>query len=136
MTGKFVASTLAAAALIVAAPSFAHPGGGGGGGMGAGLGAHGGFGGPGMGVQVRDTARVNSQGPFHASDIGISHANENSVLYGTTRSPTIRSHRGKAALRNSTGVTKRTAARTHSRGPAHAADKALQKANENSVLYN
>jgi hypothetical protein len=32
----------------------------------------------------RDDARINSEGPEHASPTGIAHANENSVLAGTT----------------------------------------------------
>jgi hypothetical protein len=38
----------------------------------------------GVGRMNRDDARINSQGPDHASATGIAHANENSVLAGTT----------------------------------------------------
>jgi hypothetical protein len=37
-----------------------------------------------MGVTTRDSARLNSQGPMHASPTGIAHANQNSVLVGTS----------------------------------------------------
>ena len=69
-----------------------HGGGGGGGGghgdtgSGGGLGDHGGGMGDldGVGRMSGDDARINSQGPDHASATGIAHANENSVLAGTT----------------------------------------------------
>jgi len=37
-----------------------------------------------FGSITRDDARMNSKGPDHASPTGIAHANENSVLAGTT----------------------------------------------------
>lgn len=37
-----------------------------------------------IGVQTRDQARMNSQGPANASATGVAHANSNSVLAGTT----------------------------------------------------
>jgi hypothetical protein len=39
---------------------------------------------------MRDDARINSQGPANASATGIAHANENSVLAGTTPSSRVR----------------------------------------------
>jgi hypothetical protein len=61
--------------------------------MGPGMGSFGGMsdfghsmqnGGGDLGSSMRDQARMNSQGPAHASATGIAHANENSVLAGTT----------------------------------------------------
>jgi sporulation protein YlmC with PRC-barrel domain len=43
------------------------------------------------GSMMRDQARMNSQGPAHASATGIAHANENSVLAGTTATRTATS---------------------------------------------
>ena len=37
-----------------------------------------------MGITTRDSARLNSQGPMHASPTGIAHANQNSVLAGAS----------------------------------------------------
>jgi sporulation protein YlmC with PRC-barrel domain len=64
-----------------------------GGGMGAGMG--GGIGNAGMGnsfgIQTRDASRINSQGPNYASPTGIAHANQNSVLAGTSTTTTTSS---------------------------------------------
>jgi hypothetical protein len=116
MLRKVFLSALASAAMIPAAALAQHgggPGGGGGhgGGPPAGMGGSanaGGFGagGPGMGNSgmnnghmgggmsdvgetTRDQARLNSQGPEHASQTGIDHANANSVLAGTTATRTV-----------------------------------------------
>ena len=95
---------LASAAIIPAAA--AHPGGGGGppagvgssgnaGGLGGGLGnlgVGGGFGAMnGIGQTMRDQGRLNSQGPANASATGIAHADQNSVLSGTTATTTVTS---------------------------------------------
>jgi hypothetical protein len=64
-----------------------------GGGFGAGgMGNPGGMGGiSDTGSMMRDQARMNSQGPAHASQTGIDHANQNSVLAGTSSTKTVRS---------------------------------------------
>lgn len=109
MHRKLILTALASAAVLCGGQALAAsgPGGGGGGGgpgggggHGGGMGDHGGGGGgmgnmgagaahgddfgAGMGAMNRDDARLNSQGPEHASATGIAHANENSVLAGTT----------------------------------------------------
>jgi len=95
-------------AAIVPAAAFAQHGPGGGGGPPAGAGGGGnaggfGPGGPGgfgngalggindMGSTMRDMGRLNSQGPNYASPTGISHANQNSVLAGTSATTTVTS---------------------------------------------
>lgn len=110
MSRKIILCALASVAMIPAAALAQHgggPGGGGGppGGMGGpgnaggfghggpgGMG-NGGFGGNGgmsdIGSTMRDQARMNSQGPAHASQTGIDHANANSVLAGTTAARTV-----------------------------------------------
>jgi hypothetical protein len=104
MPRKSFIAVLGTAAVILATPALAHPGGGAGGpaGMG-GMGNAGGFGpgGPGgmgnagdhMGMpggmnDMRDTARMNSQGSEHASPTGIANANQNSVLFPGTAATT------------------------------------------------
>jgi len=44
-----------------------------------------------IGSTMRDQARMNSQGPAHASPTGIANANANSVLAGTTATRTVTS---------------------------------------------
>lgn len=53
-----------------------------------------------------------------------------------TSSPVVAQGRGggQGGGNSSTGVTTRTDARANSQGPAHAADRALERANQNSVL--
>lgn len=91
-----------ALALMIPTAALSHPGGGGGGGMGmGGMGGPpagmGGMGNPGMGgisdmgSTMRDQGRMNSQGPAHASQTGIDHANQNSVLAGTTSTKSVTS---------------------------------------------
>jgi len=101
MGRKEILTVFAAAALIPAAGLAEHGPGGHGGppsGMG-GPGNAGGFGpgGPGgisgmndMG-SMRDEGRMNSQGQANASQTGIDHANQNSVLAGTTPTKTATS---------------------------------------------
>lgn len=110
MRRKLILTALASAAILCGGQALANggPGGGGGGGHGGGPGGGGGMGmgnsggfgpgGPGgmgnmggmggmgsdFGASMRGDARANSQGPDHASATGIAHANENSVLAGTT----------------------------------------------------
>ena len=111
---KLILTALAATILCGGQALAQHgggPGGGGGGpggglgggpgGLGGGIGNPGGFGpgGPGgmgnaggmnnFGATMRDQGRLNSQGPANASATGIAHANENSVLAGTTASNRI-----------------------------------------------
>ena len=105
MPNKLILTAIASATILCGAQALAHPGGGGGPGGGAGgppsgaggMGNAGGFG-PGgpdggmgnaggmndFGTTTRDDARLNSQGPANASLTGIAHANQNSVLAGTT----------------------------------------------------
>ena len=87
--------TSIAGLAMIAGPALADPPAGrGGGNAGAtmGAGTNGGMNG-GMsatGQTMRDQARINSQGPANASATGIAHANENSVLSGTTTDTTVR----------------------------------------------
>jgi sporulation protein YlmC with PRC-barrel domain len=112
MPRKPILTALASAAILCGGQALAQhgggPGGGGGGGHGGGPG--GGAGGMGMGnaggpggmgnaggmnddfgASMRDMGRANSQGPANASATGIAHANENSVLAGTTGTNTVTS---------------------------------------------
>jgi hypothetical protein len=103
MMRKAILCALASATMI-SAPALAQGRGGGGGGgppagvvggMGnaGGIGPNGGFGGMGgindIGSTMRDQGRLNSQGPNHASQSGIDHANANSVLAGTSSTRTV-----------------------------------------------
>jgi hypothetical protein len=103
MMRKAILCALASATMI-SAPALAQGRGGGGGGgppagvgggMGnaGGIGPNGGFGGMGgindIGSTIRDQGRLNSQGPNHASQSGIDHANANSVLAGTSSTRTV-----------------------------------------------
>jgi hypothetical protein len=111
MIRKAILCALASAAMIPAIAVAQGRGGGGGGGppagvgggmgnaggpgaMGGGLG-NGSFGGMGgindIGSTMRDQGRLNSQGPAHASQTGIDHANANSVLAGTSSTTTVTS---------------------------------------------
>ena len=65
-------------------------------------------------------ARMNSQGPVHASATGIAHANSHSVLAGTSgiRTASVQSGRG----------------RLNSEGPAHASASGIAHADFRSVL--
>lgn len=103
MARKEILTIFAAAALIPAA-ALAQRGPGGHGGPPSGMGGPGnaggfGPGGPGgMGMggvndmgSMRDEGRANSQGPANASQTGIDHANQNSVLAGTTPTRTATS---------------------------------------------
>jgi hypothetical protein len=58
---------------------------------GFGLGGPAGMGIGGMNDTMRDMGRLNSQGPANASQTGIDHANQNSVLAGTTSTRTATS---------------------------------------------
>lgn len=116
MFRKVFLCALASSAMIPAAAMAQHGQGGGGGppgGMpgGGGMGNAGGMGPGGMGglgpsemgglgnaggannvgVTTRDTARANSQGPAYASPTGIAHANQNSVLAGTSATTRVTS---------------------------------------------
>lgn len=112
MSRRLILAAIASAAILCGGQAFAQRGGGGGPGGGGGgppsgvggMGNAGGFGpgGPGnaggmndFGMTTRDDARLNSQGPANASATGIAHANENSVLAGTT--PTNRVTSGPLA---------------------------------------
>jgi len=107
MTGRTILLALASASLLAGTPAIAQGRGGGhGGGHGGGAAAHGGMGGTGHGIDVRTDARANSQGPTHASDRAIERADQNSVLYGTTRSRSDLSLlRTGLTLRTSGGTT-------------------------------
>lgn len=101
MKSNILITTLACAAMAIAAPALAKPGGGGGGmggGMGGGHGMGGGFGGG------FDT-RINSQGPTHASGTARVHANSHSVLFGSgahVRSPHYPTYGHKGCARGLT----------------------------------
>lgn len=110
MSHKLILTAIASATVLCGGQALAQHGGGPGGGGGGppsgagGMGNAGGFGpgGPGgmgnpgggmndFGMMTRDDARMNSQGPAHASPTGIAHANENSVLAGTTATSRVTS---------------------------------------------
>src|SRR5436305_5292365 len=59
-----------------------------GGGLGGGIGNAGG-GMSNIGVTTRDASRIYSQGPANASPTGIAHANQNSVLAGTSTTTSV-----------------------------------------------
>ena len=128
---KGLTFALGFAALVAAAPLAAKPGNGNGHGQGMGAvmgGGHGraGMGGLGadlgIGLDARDTARLNSRGPMHASDRAIERANANSVLSGTLRSDTrLRAHASQRRL--------------HSRGAMHASARARVRANSHSAIH-
>jgi len=137
MFRKVILCAIASAAMIPVSAA-AQRGGGGMGGPPSGMGGHGpgvgaggamgNSGGMGMGASGgtfgaggtrdlsdfsssrRDQARMNSQGPSHASATGISNANENSVLAGTTatrtvtRGPLVGLTTGTTLLSNGTAV--------------------------------
>lgn len=108
MHRQLILTALASAAILCGGQALAAGGPGGGGGGPGGGGGHGGggpgggggmgnmgnmgdiggpgrdIGGPGTGLMTRDDARMNSQGPDHASATGVANANANSVLAGTT----------------------------------------------------
>jgi hypothetical protein len=111
MTRSFITAALAGAAILTAGPALAQ-GRGHGHGAGAGVGAgastsHG----NGHGVIVRTDARVNSQGPSHASDRALVRANENSVLYGTARVRALRDLDTGMVVRDTNGATIGTVSR-------------------------
>ena len=110
MRRKLLIAAVGSAAVVMATPALAHPGGGAGGppsgvggpgnaggfgaggpngmGNGAGMGMPGGMGD--TGISTRETARMNSQGPPNASPTGVANANQNSVLFpGTTATTTV-----------------------------------------------
>jgi hypothetical protein len=113
MMYKLILCAVASAAMIPAVAVAQGRGGGGGGGppagVGGGMGNAGGLGGMGnagglgagngglgsmnnsLGIETRDASRINSQGPSHASPTGIAHANQNSVLAGTSTTTTTSS---------------------------------------------
>jgi hypothetical protein len=105
MMRKAILCALASATIISGAALAQGRGGGGGGGPPAGVGggmgnaggigrngSFGGFGGINdIGSTMRDQGRLNSQGPNHASQSGIDHANANSVLAGTSSTRTVTS---------------------------------------------
>jgi len=71
---------------------------------------------------INDTAtqaRLNSQGPAHASATGIAHANQHSVLAGGSTSTT---------------TTMTSQGRLNSQGAAHASATGIAHANQHSVL--
>ena len=110
MYGRHILLALASASLIAGGQALAQGRGGGhGGGHGnMGASAHGGMGAQmGHGLDVRTDARVNSQGPNHASDRAIERADEHSVLHGTVRPPRadLSALRAGLTVRNSAGTT-------------------------------
>jgi hypothetical protein len=110
MNSRILTAALAGAALSIAAPALAKPGGGHGGGNGGGV--HVGAGvGHDRGVTTRTDARVNSRGPMHASDRAISRANGNSVLAGTVRTRALVGLGTGMTVRDTNGVTIGTVSR-------------------------
>lgn len=123
---------LAGATMMTAAPALAQRGPLGGGGPPAGVGgmghAGGMIGGPSgmgsmggmnsIGLETRDAARVNSQGPVNASTTAIGRANANSVLSGTstTTTPLTGVTTGMALSQNGTQVGTVTRVSTNGRG--------------------
>ncbi len=113
MTRRIMTAALAGAALFVAGPLIAAPGGGHGGGqggghgggVGVGAGAGIGMGNRGIGLDTRTDARINSRGPAHASDRALERANENSVLAGTVRTRTLADLSTGMTVRDTNGVT-------------------------------
>jgi hypothetical protein len=106
---------LATAGLIASGQALAQ---GRGGGLGVGLGGHaqGGLGvglgvgsqridtGTRVGVDVRDQARINSQGPAHANVRARTRANQNSVLRADLLPPNLIGLRTGLVVLNSAGV--------------------------------
>lgn len=133
MIRNILCAAIGGAAIALAGPALADPGGGGhaGGGGGAGPGISIPAGGP---SQTGIDARVNSQGPANASPTGIEHSSPNSVLHDTTTATTtnVRGHGvlssalpGLSAgltVKNSTGTSIGTVSRiiTDSRGTIRA----------------
>lgn len=117
---------LAGATMMTAAPALAQRGPLGGGGPPAGVGGM--IGGPSgmgsmggmnsIGLETRDAARVNSQGPVNASTTAIGRANANSVLSGTstTTTPLTGVTTGMALSQNGTQVGTVTRVSTNGRG--------------------
>lgn len=106
---------LATAAMIpTIAAAQGRGGGGGAGGPPAGVGGMGNAGGFGggmghdFGIQMRDSARINSQGPNYASPTGIAHANWNSVLAGTNTTTSSRLNAMFPGTRTTTTVSSGT----------------------------
>lgn len=115
MIRTIFAASVATAAIALASPALAAPGGGGGGGPRVGAGANAGMNAGAMGgpSQAGINARINSQGPLHASPQAISRASPNSVLNSTTTTTT-------KAL--------------NSQGLQHASPTAIMRANQASAL--
>jgi hypothetical protein len=57
------------------------------------------------GIEARTDARVNSQGPSHASDRAIVRANQNSVLAGTARTRSLANLSTGMVVRDTNGAT-------------------------------
>ena len=115
MMHKLILCAVASAAIIPAVAVAQGRGGGGGGGgppagVGGGMGNAGGLGGGmgnagglgtgngglgsmnnSVGIETRNASRINSQGANYASPTGIAHANQNSVLAGSSTTTTTRS---------------------------------------------
>ena len=117
-------ASIATVALIAAPPALAAPGGGGGMGLGAGggIGASvraGAAANTDIGVTVRDTARVQSQGSAKANARAQERANENSALSNDLSSETMTGSRIPTRLLQSDSST-RISARNQSRISASA----------------
>ena len=139
MFSKTMMALAGTAAIVIAGPAIAAPGGNGGG-MGGAGGASaamthgGGMAGSmgGMNNTVRDTARMNSQGPANASTTGVSNANKKSVLSGSTLNTGTRVN--NHANSDTTVKSNGSAALQHSQGLTHASPIGIAHANQNSVL--
>ena len=114
---------LAISASMIAVPALAQ--GHSGGGMGGGMSAMPPSAMQNPGMDVRTDARANSQGPLHANEQALDHANQNSVLSNTTTS---------TDATTGAGVTTRDSARANAQGDEHASTTAKTKADANSEL--
>jgi hypothetical protein len=121
MIRNILGAAIASAAITLAGPALADPGGGGhgGGGPGGGAGANVNVNVPaGVPNQNALDARVNSQGPTNASPTGIENASPNSVLKtNSTTTTTTTAVRGRGVMASAlpnlaTGLTVRNSAGT------------------------
>jgi hypothetical protein len=108
---RIITIALASAAILTAGPALAK-----------GPKGHGGHGakvsagadvnrGNGNGVRVRADARAKSRGPAHASDRALTRADDNSVLYGTTRTRALSGLNTGMIVRDTNGATIGTVSR-------------------------
>lgn len=122
MYRKFIAVASAGAAIVIASPALAGPGGHGGGQAGgrAAASAQGG-----IGATTRDGARINSQGSVNANARAMERANSGSSVSSTT----------DTRIQTNTDVpNSKSQATTHSEGPEYASPNGIAHASDRSVL--